>query len=63
MCYSAALIEWWDIDLTAFSLEIVLRQRAAGAGGAERVRRFLFVDPLHFERRQREREGSVMKLS
>ena len=25
-----ALIEWWDIDLTAFSLEIVLRRRAAG---------------------------------
>jgi transcriptional regulator with XRE-family HTH domain len=37
-----ALIEWWDIDFAAFSLEIVLRRRAAG--GAERVRRFVFVE-------------------
>jgi len=33
-------IESWDIDLATFSLEIVLRRRAA----AERVRRFEFVE-------------------
>jgi transcriptional regulator with XRE-family HTH domain len=35
-----ALIEAWDIDLTTFSIEIVLRRRAA----AGRVRRFEFVE-------------------
>jgi hypothetical protein len=39
-----ALIDWWDIDLTAFSLEIVLRRRAAGGGGAEGMRRFVVVE-------------------
>jgi transcriptional regulator with XRE-family HTH domain len=33
-----AKVEWWDIDLATFSLEIVLRR------GAERVRRFEFVE-------------------
>ena len=40
--FLGARIESWEIDLATFSLEIVLRRRAGG--GAERVRRFEFVE-------------------